>query len=130
MIVVDASAVVAVLLGLPGFETIKRRFFLTGQTIHAPHLIDVEAAQVIRRFLLRGDSDAPRAHQAFADLLDFPLFRYPHEPLLPRIWQLRDNVSAYDATYVALAEALDVPFVTRDKRLAHAAGHRARVEVY
>jgi len=64
-----------------------------------------------------------------ADLADFPLRRYPHDLLLPRIWDLRNNLTAYDATYVALAEALDAPLLTRDRRLAAAAGHRAQIEL-
>jgi predicted nucleic acid-binding protein len=96
--------------------------------LHAPHLIDVEVAQVIRRYAANGDIDDERGRMALADLADFPLRRYPHDFLLPRVWALRNNLTAYDATYVALAEVLDMPLLTRDRRLAGAAGHQARVE--
>ena len=129
MIVVDASALLEVLLLMPAAPAVERWLFETGQTLHAPHLIDVEAAQVIRRFAANGDVDAERGRAALADLVDFPLRRYPHDFLLPRLWELRHNLTAYDAVYVALAEALDAPLLTRDRRLAAAPGHRAAVEV-
>lgn len=97
--------------------------------LHAPHLLDVEAAQVIRRYAANGEIDSARGRLALADLADFPLRRYPHNFLLPRIWDLRNNLTAYDAAYVALAEALDAPLLTRDRRLAAAAGHRAQIEL-
>lgn len=97
--------------------------------LHAPHLLDVEAAQVIRRYAANGEIDSARGRLALADLADFPLRRYPHDFLLPRIWDLRNNLTAYDAAYVALAEALDAPLLTRDRRLAAAAGHRAQIEL-
>lgn len=105
------------------------RLFTAGQTLHAPHLLDVEVAQVIRRYALSGEIDRARGGLALADLADLPLRRYPHDFLLPRIWDLRNNLTAYDAAYVALAEALDAPLLTRDRRLAAAAGHRARIEL-
>jgi len=114
---------------MPAAPAVERWLFETGQTLHAPHLIDVEAAQVIRRFAANGDVDAERGRAALADLVDFPLRRYPHDFLLPRIWELRHNLTAYDAAYVALAETLDAPLLTRDHRLAAAPGHRAAVEV-
>ena len=86
-------------------------------------------AQVIRRYAAGGEIGAARGRQALADLADFPLRRYPHDFLLGRMWQLRHNLTAYDAAYVALAEALGIPLLTRDRRLAAATGHRARVEV-
>lgn len=97
--------------------------------MHAPHLIDVEVAQVIRRYAAKGEMDNARGRAALEDLADFPLRRYPHDVLLPRVWELRSNLTAYDAVYVALAEALDAPLLTRDQRLAAAAGHRARMEL-
>ena len=99
------------------------------ETLHAPHLLDVELAQVLRRYALAGELDAARGAQVIEDLAVFPIQRYGHEHLLPRIWMLRQNVTAYDAAYIALAEALDAPLVTRDARLARAPGHRAAVEV-
>ncbi len=83
---------------------------------------------MIRRYAANGDIDDERGRMALADLADFPLRRYPHDFLLPRVWALRNNLTAYDATYVALAEVLDMPLLTRDRRLAGAAGHQARVE--
>ncbi len=103
--------------------------FAAGETLHAPHLIDVEVAQVIRRYAARGDISAARGGEALADLSDLPLQRYEHDFLIPRVWELRDNLTAYDAVYVALAEALEAPLVTGDLRLAAAAGHGARVDV-
>jgi len=92
-------------------------------------LLDVEVAQVIRRYALNGEIDSERGRMALIDLVDLPLRRYPHDFLLPRIWNLRNNLTAYDAAYVALAEALDAPLLTRDRRLAAAAGHRAQIEL-
>ena len=129
MIVVDASAVLEVLLGTPSAGALMGRLFDPSQTLHAPHLLDVEVAQVVRRYAAAGEIDGERGRMALADLADFPLRRYPHDLLLPRIWALRDNLTAYDAAYVALAEALDAPLLTRDKRLAAAPGHTARIEL-
>jgi predicted nucleic acid-binding protein len=103
--------------------------FAPRQTLHAPHLIDVEVAQVIRRYTASGEIDAERGRQALTDLADAPLRRYPHDFLLPRIWELRNNLTVYDASYVALAEVLDAPLLTRDRRLAAAPGNRAQIEV-
>ena len=89
----------------------------------------MEVTQVIRRYIASGQIDAGRGRAAITDLADFPLRRYPHDFLLPRIWDLRSKLTAYDAAYAALAEALDAPLLTRDKRLAAAAGHRLRIEL-
>jgi predicted nucleic acid-binding protein len=129
VIVVDASAVLEALLRTPVGKEVEDRLFASRQTLHAPHLLDVEVAQVIRRYAANGDIDDDRGRMAIADLSDFPLRRYPHDFLLPRIWDLRNNLTAYDATYVALAEALNAPLLTRDKRLAAATGHGARIEL-
>lgn len=129
MIVVDASALVEVLLRSSSAALIERRLFDAGETLHAPHLLDVEVTQVLRRYASVGEIDAARGRAALEDLADFPLRRYPHDLLLTRAWDLRSNVTAYDAMYVALAEALDALLVTRDRRLAGAAGHQARIEV-
>jgi predicted nucleic acid-binding protein len=129
MIVIDASAVLEALLHMPAATAVEARLFAPSETLHAPHLLDVEVAQVLRRFAARGEIAPERGRSALADLADFPLQRYPHDLLLPRIWELRDVVTAYDAAYVALAEALDAPLLTRDRRLAAASGHRARVEL-
>ena len=129
MIVVDASAVLEVLLRTSAATAIEDRLFAGSRTLHAPHLLDVETAQVIRRYAANAEIDAERGRAALADLADFPLRRYPHDFLLPRIWDLRNNLTAYDAAYVALAEALDAPLLTRDRRLAASAGHHARIEL-
>ena len=128
MIVVDASAVLEVLLQTPAGARVSRRIFAPGVTLHAPHLLDVEVAQVLRRYSRSGAISSDRGAEALADLADLPISRYPHFVLLPRIWQLRHNVTAYDAAYLALAEALDASLLTRDRALA-SAGSGARVEV-
>lgn len=128
MIVVDASALIEVLLNTPSGARITERLFDGQETLHAPCLLDIEVAQVLRRFSLAGELNASRGLQAIEDLSDFPLSRYPHDLFLPRIWELRHNVTAYDAAYIALAEALDAPLLTRDARLASAAGHHATIE--
>jgi predicted nucleic acid-binding protein len=129
MIVVDASALLEALLHTPAAAAVERRLFRPSETLHAPHLIDVEVAQVVRRHAAAGTIEPDRGRAALADLADIPLRRYPHAFLLPRVWQLRANMTAYDAVYVALAEALDAPLLTRDRRLAAAAGRHARVEL-
>ena len=129
MIVVDASAMLEALLRTPAAAAVAERLFEPGETLHAPHLIDLEVAQVLRRYAATGQVGAVRCRAALDYLADFPLNRYPHALLLPRIWELRANLTAYDAAYVALAEALEAPLLTRDERLAAAPGHRARIEV-
>ena len=129
MIVVDASAALEVLLRTPAASAVEARLFDRRETLHAPHLLDVEVAQVLRRFSANGNIEAARGRAALADLVDLPVRRYPHDFLLPRVWELRNNLTAYDAVYVALAEALDAPLLTRDRRLAAAAGRHARVEL-
>lgn len=129
MIVVDASAVLELLLASSLGARIARRLFAPGETLHAPQVLDLEVAQVLRRFVRSRELSAQRGAEALLDLLDLPLTRYPHEPLMGRVWELRENVTAYDAAYLALAEALAAPLVTRDARLASAPGHSARVEV-
>jgi predicted nucleic acid-binding protein len=99
-------------------------------SLQAPHLLDVEVAQALRRFVLQGKLRAVRASQALEDLRAFPVKRYSHEILLPRIWALRQNLTAYDATYVALAEILGATLLTRDSRIQRAPGHSAQVEVF
>ena len=129
MIVVDASAVLEALLRTEVAPRIERRIFASTQTLHAPHLLDLEVAQVLRRYATAGDIEADRGLEAHADLADLPVTRYPHDLFLPRIWELRHNLTAYDAVYVALAETLSAPLLTRDARLASASGHSAVIEV-
>jgi predicted nucleic acid-binding protein len=128
LIVVDASVVLEVLLQTGAAGLIEQRIFASHEILCAPHLLDVESAQVLRRYVLSGIISADRGAEAIQDLADLRLNRYPHEVLLPRIWQLRHNLTAYDAAYVALAEALDAPLLTRDKALALASS-TAQVEI-
>jgi len=129
VIVVDASAILEVLLNTSASARIADRLFGSDDTLHAPHVLDLEVAQVLRRYHLSGELDADRSEEVLEDLADLPLNRYPHDVFLFRIWALRQNLTAYDAAYVALAEALDVPLITRDAVLARASGHRARIEL-
>ena len=129
MIVLDASVVIEVLLQTDDGIAIADRLLAAEDTLHAPHLIDVEVAQVLRRFVSRGELPAGRAQQALEVLSVFPLARYGHEPLLDRIWALRENLTAYDAAYVALADGLRATLVTRDRRLAGAPRIAGSVEV-
>ena len=128
MLVVDASALAAALAD-DGKDGDTARARLRWQSLAAPELIDLETVSVIRRQLLRGHLNVRRAEFALGDLVDLPLRRTSHRPLLPRCWQLRENVSVYDAAYVALAELLGVVLVTADARLAKAPGLRCQVDV-
>lgn len=121
MIVIDAS-IVASALGDDGADGERARNRLAGESLAAPGLIDLEVASVWRRAVRAGRIGEQRARQALADLAALPLARAAHGPLMARIWELRDNLTPYDAAYVALAEALDAPLLTADCRLAHAAG--------
>jgi predicted nucleic acid-binding protein len=130
MIVLDASAAIDWLLQTSAGQHIEKRIYSRGETLHAPHLLDLEVTQVLRRLALQRVISAHRADEAVRDLLDLRITRYPYQVLLPRIWQLRHNLSAYDAAYIVLAEKLRAPLVTRDARLASASGHAAPVEVF
>ena len=129
MIVVDASAVIEVLLNTSVGASLTQRLLDPSETVSAPYLLDVEVLQVLRRYALAGEIDAARGQQAVQDLADLPILRYPHDPMLQRVWELRHNITVYDAVYVALAEALDAPLLTRDERLAAAPGHSATIEL-
>jgi predicted nucleic acid-binding protein len=129
MIVADASAVLDVLRRRPTAGAIEARLLGSGLALHAPHLLDVEIAHVVRRQAAGGYIRPDRGRELLADLASLPLQRHPHDWLLPRMWELRQNLTAYDAVYVALAEALDAPLVTRDARLAATPGHGAKIEV-
>ena len=128
MIVVDAS-VLAPALGDDGVDGDEARSRLRGETLAAPELIDLEVCSVLRRLLLGGRLDRRRADLALADLSALPLRRVSHRVLLPRCWSLRDNLTTYDASYVALAEQLGALLVTADTRLSRAPGIRCQVEV-
>ncbi len=129
MLVVDTSAVLEVIAGRSPPSALVER--LAGDAVlHAPHLIDVEMLHALRRLALAGALTADRAQDARTDFADLTVLRYPHEPLADRAWELRHDLTAYDAVFVALAEALDVPLVTCDARLAAAPTHRAQVELF
>jgi len=129
VIVLDASAVVDWLLQTAAGRQVENRIYSRHESLHAPHLLDVEVAQVLRRLARQGVISTRRAEEALHDLMDLRVNRYTHAVFLPRIWQLRQNLSAYDAAYVVLAEQLGATLLTRDARLASAAGHTASVEV-
>lgn len=129
MLVLDSSAALEALAARDPAAGLVERLAEDGD-LHAPHLIDTEVLHALRRMLRRGQLSVDRAVDARTDFADLTVVRYPHEPLGDRVWELRENLTAYDATFVALAEALDVPLITCDARLAAAPGHQARIEVY
>ena len=129
MLVVDASVLV-VALADDGPDGDQARARLRGEQLAAPELLDVEVASVLRRQVRLGTAAPRRAELALADLAAAPVMRAPHQPLLDRCWELRDNLTIYDATYVALAEALGVDCLTGDVRLATATGPRCHIEVF
>lgn len=129
MIVVDASALLEFLLQTPLGVRIEARLFRDEDELHAPHLVDVELVQGLRRLVRTGEVSPVRADEAIADLTDLDLHRHAHVDLLGRAWRLRDNITAYDAMYVALAEAIQAPIVTCDRPLSKAPAHRVRIEV-
>lgn len=128
MLVVDAS-VVAVALGDDGPDGDRARARLRGETLAAPELLDLEVASVFRRQVSVAALPARRAELALDDLVQMPVLRVPHRGLLGRCWQLRDNLSIYDAAYAALAETIGADLLTADRRLARAPGMACRVEV-
>lgn len=125
--VLDASACVEWLLGLPDADRVAAH--LADVDVHAPHLLPVEVAQVVRRHVRAGAITADRGHQALADLADLEVTYHDHVPLLPQMWRWRENLTAYDAAYVVLADLLDAPLLTFDARLAGAPGHTARIHL-
>ena len=127
MIVVDASIAFEVVLRTPrGLRSAER---LADEDLHVPHLVDLEIASALRRLVLAKEIGTDAAEEALQNLMEWPLIRHAHTPLLPRIWALRHGISAYDACYVALAETLGVPLLTCDTRLANAHGHGAKIEL-
>jgi predicted nucleic acid-binding protein len=129
VIVPDASVIIEVLLRTASAARIEDRLLDPRESLHAPHLLDLEVAQVLRRYVARGEMRPERGRLSIELLAKFPITRYSHEPLMARIWSLRHNLTAYDAAYVALSEGLSATLLTRDAAIAEAAGHRAEVEV-
>jgi predicted nucleic acid-binding protein len=128
VIVVDAS-VLATAIGDDGGDGERARSRLLAERLFAPELLDLEVASVWRRAVRRGHMTEHRARQALADLAVLPLARAPHASLMPRIWELRDNLTIHDAAYVALAEALDAPLLTADRKLTRTSGTRCVFEL-
>jgi predicted nucleic acid-binding protein len=128
VLVVDAS-VLAPALADDGPDGDAARARLRGQSLAAPELIDLETTSVIRGRSRAGHLDVRRAGMALTDLVALPLRRAPHRPLLARCWELRENLTVYDAAYVALAEVLDAVLLTADSRLANAPGPRCEIEL-
>jgi len=130
LIVLDASAAIDWLIQSPAGHLIGQRIRTRNETIHVPHLFDVEILQVLRRLVWQRVISERRADLAVQDLLNLRAVRYPHFILLCRIWQLRQKLTAYDAAYVALSERLYAPLITRDARLSAASGHAAHIELF
>jgi predicted nucleic acid-binding protein len=129
LIVADASALIDLLLESEVRTRLEQRLLSGEESLHTPHVVDLEVAHTLRRLVLTCVLSSERAEVALADMADLQLNRYPHVELVPRVWELRDTLTAYDAAYVALAEALEATLVTRDARLARSSGHQARVEL-
>jgi predicted nucleic acid-binding protein len=127
LIVIDASALIEILLQTNRAEALMKRVLGPSERLHAPHLLDIEIAQVLRRMAQRADITVQRAEEALDDYAHLLIERHSHQPLVERIWRLRDSLTAYDGAYVALAEALGAPLVTCDAKLARAHGHDATI---
>lgn len=125
----DASAAIEWLLRTPAGIKIDERMFSRSEPLNAPYLLDLEIVQVLRRKLRDRNLTPERAQEALDDFGDLRLDRYPHDFLIPRVWELRATLTAYDAVYVALAEVLDAVLLTCDRRIASAPGHHAVIEV-
>lgn len=129
MLVVDTSAIIGALAAaFPDPSLLDR--LSRDSDLHAPHLIDVEVLHTLRRLTAMGKLSEERAADIRGDFADLTIVRYPHHPLADRAWALRRNLTAYDAMFVALSEALGVPLITCDSRLASIPGHEADVEVF
>jgi len=127
-VVADASALVEVLAGSAVAPALQER--LREEDVHTPFLVEVEVLQALRRFVSTGHLSEDRATMARDHLDALPLVLYPHRPMMERIWELRENHTAYDASYIALAEILAAPLVTCDARLARSPTHEAVVELF
>ena len=127
MIVLDASALVELILHTPTGQLVATRITDPAEGLHAPHLADIEVVQALRRYVREGSIDADAAVVALDDFRALDLQRHAHEPLLERVWELRENLTAYDAVYVALTEVLDGVLLTCDGPLSRAPGLACRV---
>ena len=128
MIVLEASIVVELLMKGPGAEILRREMEAREESFAVPHLLDVEVVSALRSMVVGRQLDAHRISQLLADLKALPVDRYGHDALLGRMWELRHNFTAYDAVYIAMAEATDAVLYTCDEKLRK--GHRARVVVF
>jgi len=128
MLVIDAGFVAAALID-SGAEGVWADRLLAGDALAAPHLMPVEVANILRRTIASGEVTADAAAMAHADLLALRIQLFPYAPFASRVWELRDNVTCYDAWYVALAEDLDAPLATLDVRLSRATGPRCRFQL-
>jgi predicted nucleic acid-binding protein len=129
MLVVDTSAVLGAIAGRPANRDLIARL-TADPDLHAPHLIDLEILHALRRLVHRGELSDDRAADARSDFADLSIVRYPHRPLADRIWELRENLTAYEAAFVSLSEAMGVPLITCDAHLALTSGHRATIELF
>ena len=129
MIVIDASAVLELLLRTDKGIKVQGRALVSRESLHAPHLIDIEVTQTLRRLVHLKEISAARGRQALEDHVALNIKRAEHREFLERVWALRDSITAYDAAYVVLAEILDAPLITCDAKLARAHGHEARIEL-
>jgi predicted nucleic acid-binding protein len=129
VLVVDTSAVIHALVHRPAHPDLLRRL-ADDDDLGAPHLIDLEVLQALRRMVRIGELTDHQAADLRTDFAAMPLLRFPHTGVADRVWSLRDNLTAYDAAYVALAETMRCPLITSDARMAKASGHLANVEVY
>jgi predicted nucleic acid-binding protein len=129
VIVLDASALVELILETPAGRSVAARIADPAAGLHTPHLADIEVVQALRRFVRDGEIGAGEAREALNDLRALDLQRHAHEPLLDRVWELRSNASAHDAIYLALAEVLDADLLTCDRPLGRVPGTTARVVV-
>jgi predicted nucleic acid-binding protein len=129
LIVIDASALLEILLRTDRADRLMERAFEGSEQMHAPQLLDIEITQVLRRLVRQKEITVTRAEQALDDLANLLIERHEHQALVPRVWQLRDSLNAYDGAYVALAEALAAPLLTCDAKLARVHGHRASIEL-
>lgn len=130
MIVVDTSAMIEVLINSPAGRRIARRIADPDLSLHAPHLLDIEVTQVLRSYVLKRLMAEDRARQILEDFSQLDIHRYEHHQLLLQVWRFRHRVTAYDASYVALAVVLDAPVLTMDRRLAKTPGLPVAFEVF